>query len=330
MLHLVLTAPLLCPLGPSLSAVDATQEVVPATGQTDDAVATPASAVPLAFERGAGLPPVHAPRGEELEFRVHVDVSLLEAAVGTVTLTSQVEAYEDGVLGGGDEEAEGLETGVFRCHAKGDYTLYSMDATIETRVLPQDDPLLTYRYTHEGTERRRREIQVSRKEGELVSSYRRDSSRGAPEGKRIWKKRQTRTVPPGSLDMLSAVYFARELVQRDRASLSFPLIDKDRVWQMTLTRGEEKRLQLDLGTFDAVEVVLTPAPYPGEEIDPEKVEKFEGLFGIQGSIHLWVERNSGVPLRIQGEFPAGPVTLGVDVVLRAATGTPATFQSLEE
>ena len=53
MLHLVLTAPLLCPLGPSLSDVDATQEVVPATGQTDDAVATPASAEPLAFERGA-------------------------------------------------------------------------------------------------------------------------------------------------------------------------------------------------------------------------------------------------------------------------------------
>ena len=99
---------------------------------------------------------------------------------------------------------------------------------------------------------------------------------------------------------------------------------------MTLTRGKERRLELPMGTFDAVEVVLSPAAYPGEIIDADKVEKFEGLFGIQGSIHMWVERNSGVPIRIQGDFPAGPLSLGVDIVLSQASGTPASFQKVPE
>ena len=287
--------------------------------------AVQASVAPLALERGSGLAPYHAPRQEKLTFRVHVDVAMLEAAIGTVTLESNVEPYSDGVLGGGEEGAEGLETAVLRCHAKGDYSLYSMDATIETRILPLSDPRITYRYTHTGTERRRREIQISERDGEVFSAYRRDTSKGAPKGKRIWKKRKERPVPEGTIDMLSAVYFARELMQRDLSSLSFPLIDKDRVWQMTLTRGKEQRLELPMGVFDAVEVVLMPSVYPGEEIDPEKVESFVGLFGIKGSIHLWVERNTGVPLRIQGSLPAGPVTLGVDIVLQDATGTPDLF-----
>jgi hypothetical protein len=297
----------------------------------DEVDTTPASTAlaPLALERGPGLANYHAPRGEELTYRVHVDVAMLEAAIGTVTMTSTVEPYRAGVLGGGDEQAEGLEIAVYRCKVNGDYTLYSMDATIETRVLPQDEPRLTYRYTHTGTERRRRELQLSKSEGGMSSAYRRDTSKGAPKGKRIWKKREVREVPVGSLDMLSAVYFSRELVQRDLASLSFPLIDKDRVWQMTLTRGKERRLKLPMGTYEAVEVVLAPSVYPGEDIDSEKVEKFEGLFGIQGSIHMWVERNTGVPIRIQGDFPAGPLTLGVDIVLASATGTPESFQAVQ-
>ncbi len=308
------------------------QEANPANHNTqDDVDATPASTAlaPLALERGPGLANYHAPRGEELSYRVHVDVALLEAAIGTVTMTSAVEPYRVGVLGGGDEDAEGLETAVYRCKVSGDYTLYSMDATIETRILPQDEPRLTYRYTHKGTERRRRELQLSNTEGGMSSAYRRDTSRGAPKGRRIWRKREIRAVPSGSLDMLSAVYFSRELVQRDLASLSFPVIDKDRVWQMTLTRGKERRLELPMGTYDAVEIVLAPSAYPGEEIESEKVEKFEGLFGIQGSIHMWVERNTGIPIRIQGDFPAGPVNLGVDIVLSSASGTPEAFQTVQ-
>ena len=49
---------------------------------------------------------------------------------------------------------------------------------------------------------------------------------------------------------------------------------------------------------------------------------------MRGDIHLWVDGKSGVPVRIQGDIPAGILTLGVDVRLKSSVGTPASFKAV--
>jgi len=73
--------------------------------------------------------------------------------------------------------------------------------------------------------------------------------------------------------------------------------------------------------------VLEPAPYPGEQAGGDKAKQFEGVFGIHGSIQLWVQKDSGVAVRIQGDLPIndGMITLGIDVVLDSYSGTPPEF-----
>lgn len=275
---------------------------------------------------------LRVPRDEKLVFRVRVSIAFVDADVGKVTMRSSVEPYRASLLaapaapGAGADEPE-REIGVLSTRAVGSYAWYSMDASIETRVLPQDWPRVTHRYTHDGSERRRRELQIGLRDDGWGASYRRDTDKNAPKGTRIWRDAKTRSVPTETLDLLSAVYLARELT-RGEQELSFPLLDKLTLWQMHLTRGRERRIETPAGTFDALEIRLDPAPYPGEEIDEEDVERFEGLFGLHGSIHLWVDRATGVPVRVQGELPAGPLDLEVDVSLESYSGTPEAFAPL--
>ena len=305
-------------------------------GAIQDSSAATSDAPPqtedLKIERGGGLPSLRIPRNEKLEYRVHVDLGLIEAAVGKVTMTSEVEPYRRSlvVAPGADEGDKALETGHLTIHASGDYALYSMDATIETRILPQEWPRFSYLHIAKGSEEKRREVLLGRKDGKEQSSYRRDTNTGAPKGTRIWKKPKFREVPSGSIDMLTALYLSRSLVKDDLRVLRFPLLDKDTIWQLRLTKGTRKRMETASGTFDVVEILLEPSTYPGEEEDEEKNEKFEGLFGIHGSIHLWADRRTGIPVRIQGDLPIGPLTLGVDVDLTGYSGTDPDFQPVVE
>jgi hypothetical protein len=222
------------------------------------------------------------------------------------------------------------ETGAITLHAEGSYAVYSLESTIESRFLPQEWPRILHTQTSKGSERRRREVLLGKRDGVPVSSYRRDTDKGAPPGTRIWREAVQREVPEGTLDMLGAVLAARTLIREKRDSIAFPLIDKDRVWQLRLRRGGERRLETRPGVaFDVVEVVLEPGPFPGEVFEKDKLKQFEGVFGIHGSIHLWLEKRTGVAVRIQGDLPVGVITLGIDVVLDSYSGTPPEFAPVE-
>ena len=282
------------------------------------------------LERGEGQPVLVVPDDERLVYEAHLDIAILEAAVGTVVQTTRVEPYRPAsILIGSAGRADGLETASIRLHAEGDYAFYEVDSTIETLILPEEWPHVRYSQTSEGTERRRREIYLGTREGKPTASYQRDTDRGAPAGTRIWREATYREIPAGTLDMLSAVFMARTLIHEGKDELSFPLIDKTRVWLLQLSRGEARRMKTGAGTFDVVEVVLTPGPYPGETIEQEKLDQFEGVFGIHGSIHLWVEQRTGIAVRIQGDLPVGPITLGIDVILERFSGTPPEFAPVE-
>ncbi len=298
------------------------------------------------YQPTPGGAPLVVPRAETLVYEAFLEIAVFEPSVGTVTQTCRVEPYVPSLLlgepKGGDPPAG--EVASIRLRAKGDYAWYEVKSTLETRLYPFEWPRIVYSSVSEGSETRRREVQVGTselpaaqtadpvREGKTIgpiASYRRDTDDGAPPGQRIWREAAYRAVPEGTLDMLSAVFMARTLIREGHESLRFPLIDKTRVWELTLSRGEERRMETGAGTFEVVEVVLTPRPYPGEVIEQEKLDKFEGVFGIKGSIHLWVERHTGIAVRIQGDLPVGPMTLGIDVVLSKYSDTPPDFTTVE-
>ncbi len=284
----------------------------------------------LAFDPECGGPKLYLPRDETLVYRVYIDLSLVNASVGTVTQTCRVVPYQPSVLIEEEAVAENLETASILIRAKGDYSWYSLDSTIETRILPQAWPRILHKSTSEGTEKRARELLIGSWEGVPTASYRKDTETGAPKGTRIWKPAQRRAIPPGTVDLMSAVFFARTLVQEGYEEITFPLIDKDRVWRMKLRRGEAQEVRTPAGVFDALEVKLDPEPYPDETISEAKQRRFEGLFGIHGTIHLWADSRTGVPVRIQGDLPVGPLTLGIEVALSDYHGTPADFKPRRE
>jgi len=282
---------------------------------------------PYLFEPGASTPAVFVPRAERLTYKAYVDLALISTHVGVITQTCSVTEDSSPVVV--LQPKKGGEVASISLHAEGGALGYELVSTIETRVQPAEWPRIVYQVKNSGKEQRRREILMGKRDGVPTSSYRGDTRKGAPDGIRIWKEAELRTVPEGTVDMLSAVLLARTLVREERETLRFPLVDKTRVWQLTLSRGEERRIDTPAGSFAVVEVVLDAGPYPGEEIDTEKLEQFQGVFGIQGSIHLWVDKKTGVAVRIQGDLPVSDLlTLGIDVILDSYSGTPAEFVPL--
>lgn len=280
-------------------------------------------AADLIYEPGAGQPAIRFPRAETLRYKAYVGVAFLSTSVGSVTQTTTVEEQRPLLLLG--ETGSSGEKVCVRLHASGGNLLYTVESTIESCILPQEWPRVLYRTQNDGTEKRRREILLGRRDGVCSSSYRGDTKKGAPEGLRIWREARLRTVPEGTLDMASAVFMARTLIREDKDKITFPLLENERVWQLSLRRGERRNMETEAGTFAVVEVVMEPEAYPGEAQDEKPLEKFEGLFGIHGAMHLWVEEHSGIVVRIQGDLPVGPVTLAVDVVLESYAGTAGDF-----
>jgi len=306
--------------GASLQAKAVAQD---ATFEEASAAAVPAPV--YRYEPGADVPALLIPRSERLVYRAYLDAGIVMAHVGSVEQTCTVATQEPSVLAAEPVEAGG-ETAAIKLFASGKYLWYELESTLETRILPQEWPRVSYQSVSKSSQTRRREVLLGKKEGASISSYRGDTKKGAPAGTRIWRPAKERSVPEGTIDMLTAVFQARTLIREKRETLSFPLIDKDRVWNLRLRRGGERRMETTAGTFfDVVEVVLEPEPNAGEAVG-EKAERFEGVFGINGTIHLWVEKKTGVAVRIQGDLPIGDViTLGIDVVLDSYSDTPEGF-----
>lgn len=285
------------------------------------------------FTPGPGKVSLALPREERLVYRVGLDLTVWESNVGTVTQTCTVRE-QPAPLMLNEAVARAGEAASIKLEADGAYLGYELESTLETRILPQEWPRVYYRQHSQSGKgpARQREVMLGARDGASVSSYRGDTSKGAPPGTRIWRPARDRTVPGGTIDMLTAVFMARTLIREKIESLSFPLIDTDRLWLLQLRRGKEQRMETGAGEFEVVEVVLDAEPYPGEPVDKKKEKKFAGVFGIQGSIHLWVDKKTGVAVRIQGTLPVGGedglIKVGIDVVLDSFAGTPADFAPL--
>lgn len=298
------------------------------------------------LDRGPDEVPLLVPRDETLVYEVRLNLGWLGSPnVGKVTMTSQVRPFLPG-----DAQSEVGEQVTLAGRAQGSYKVYTLDNVISATLLPQAFPRLVHRNVQTGTENRSRELLFGTQEGKQVTVYRGDGHcRGCSDKAhfvsgtwpwsddvhckkcrqsehRVVKAPKTREVPGGAFDMVSAVYLARSLVIDGRERIEFPLIDRNDLWTVQLTRGEEKSIETAAGRFRVVSVVLrTSAP---EGLEGSETDKFEGLFGIHGSISIWCEANSGVPIRIDGVVPAGPIDLDATIELHNASGAPNAFEVL--
>ncbi len=302
--------------------------------------------------RGDDMLPILVPRAEELAFEVEVDLGIAgDVTAGKVTLSSGAEPYVEGLpQRGGAPRRSGKEVGWIKSVAEGSHLGYVLHHELYVRHLPQVMPRILYQDSQSGSENRRRKLKIGMQDGPFVAIYDHDGHcniKGCdnrehfveskwpwgdpyhcekckrPEH-RVWKDSVSRPIPAGTVDMLSAVYLARSMVRDGRESTVFPLVDKQRVWSVELRRGQRKRIEVPAGRFDCVEIKLITTLPPGEKDDGSR---FEGLFGIHGTIQIWFEATTGVPVLIAGSLPVPVVgELDVRVQLKRATGTPPEFR----
>ncbi len=329
--------------------------LLPAAGQgaVDDPTAASAPGLArvatgaLRIERGAQHLPLLVPPSEKLSFRVEVSVGPIRRAnVGRFELSSGVEPYRAGLPVPGRTPADEGRVGWLRSTAKGGYLGYHVEHEYLVRHLPVDWPRSIFRDTQSGSENRRRELKLGERDGQLESIFRSDRHCSGCDRRehvvagafpwqgekhcerckraehRVWRDPETRALPEGTVDMLSAVYLARSLILAGEERVSFPLVDKTRVWDVLLERGRRAVIETRAGSFDAYQVVLSTTLPEGEE--PSDSE-FEGLFGIRGSIEIWVHASTGVPVRIAGVVPVGPLKLDAAILLSDYQGTPPAF-----
>ena len=301
------------------------------------------------FERGESQVPLWIPRDEELSYVVSVDLPILgKIEAGKVVLSSGVDRHVQGLPTAGALKPHQVgERGWIRCVASGSAAGYVLEQELKTRVLPEIFPHYFYTDTQTGSENRLREVKIGVEDDKTISEYLSDGhckgcdlpehfvSPTFPWGNRhhcdgckraehrVMRAPQKRAVPKDTVDMLCAVYLARMLVRDEKSELSIPLLDRDVLWDVHLSTGEHKRLKTKAGSYDCVEVKLDTKRPPSE---PPVKGGFEGLFGIRGQLHLWMDEKSGVPVLIQGELPV-PVIGSLDVLVQLEhfKGTPKTF-----
>lgn len=296
-------------------------------------------AQPLRVDRGEELG-FEVPVGEVLDFAITLKLrGLGESSPGTFQLSAGVEVPSD------PKASTAERVGWFRARAEGGMLNVRMDQLLEVRILPQEWPHVIFRDTLSGTRNRRRELMYGRRNGEPTAWARKDrhcDGCDAPEHQveggwpgadrrhcakcrrqehRTWRPAEIRVVPENAVDFLSALHIARSMVRAGLKEVRFPLLDHDRDWDVLLTLGDESEITTPAGTFRCRAVKLMPTPPAGEESD----ERLEGLFGLQGSVSLWLEERSGVPVRIEGVLPVGPLEVDTTFDLTAYSGTPTRF-----
>ncbi|MCY2961404.1 MAG: DUF3108 domain-containing protein [Planctomycetota bacterium] len=318
-------------------------------------VAAEPGAAPARIERGEGQVPLLLPREEELLFDVIIDLGILgDLDVGDVTLSSGLERTPRGLPSARDVErkVELFDRAWVKAIAKGGYAGYELTQTLSASHLSQEWPRILYKDMQRGSENRERELRIGMFEGALTADYRSDRhcpgctdhghfvdsvwAWGDPyhckkcklAAHRIWRDPVHRTVPEGAVDMLSAVYIARAMVQLGVKETSFPIVDQQKVWRVKIQQGSTQWQDVPAGRFECAQMMLSAGLEPGEPKPEGGAGKFQGLFGIQGTIRIWFDAKSGVPILIQGSLPIPVPLVGdldISVQLKSFKGTPAGF-----
>ncbi len=307
------------------------------------------------IERGEGQVPLILPLDEELRFDVIIDVGILgDIDVGDVTLTSGLERTPRGLPSARDPErkVEMFDRAWVNAVAEGGYAGYHLTQTLSASHLSQDWPRILYKDMQRGSENRMRELRLGEFEGALTAEYRSDHHCGGCKDRghyvdsvwawgdpyhckkcklaehRIWRETVSREIPAGSIDMLSAVYVARAMLELGVDETSFPIVDQQKVWRVKVKKGANRWKEVPAGKFECAQMMLSADLEAGGREDENGSKNFRGLFGIQGTIRIWFDAKTGVPVLIQGQLPIPVPLVGdldISVQLKKFKGTPAGF-----
>ena len=284
--------------------------------------------------RGEGRLPLRIEAAEELVYLVQVDIGPFKGvSVGEAVFKSE------------QESPESNEVGAFEAVFKASHLGYELNHRLHSRHVSGEETVLESSDTQRGSESRRRKLRVGPREGIWTSEYSFDGHCSGCDNKdhfvhprlpwnkrehckkcksgahRVWREMRSRAVPAHTLDFLSVIYLIRSLVDSEVVRVEESLIEKDRLWTLNMEISGERAVAVPLGEF-ACSRVLLDATKP--ESEPDGGE-FGGLFGMQGTLELWVHAETGVLVQIGGEIPIGPMDLGVKIRLKEAKGTPKAF-----
>lgn len=196
---------------------------------------------------------------------------------------------------------EGREAYRFDARAYGHYVIYTLDIRLTSIVDAASLRSLRFWRREVGTEKREYEVVFDRKA--MEGTYRRKKGRFSTVeemDEAPWEKGSTFPIHDMVNDILFTLYFARDIGDEVGKSEHYWFVEKSYVWKTVVTVSGEKRLDLGrAGEFDALKVTIEP-DYSAQ---PEKGEKFAGLFGVEGSLEVWVDRKTRIPLIVRGRVP---------------------------
>ncbi|MEM7167111.1 MAG: DUF3108 domain-containing protein [Planctomycetota bacterium] len=269
------------------------------------------------------------PVGEQLVYRGTVRKAGVTVDVGKATFS--VEQTDTEVI--------------LKAHAKGEKFGYSLDTSVTTRLRPGSIHPLIHEYRQKGSERRQKKL-VFADDGATYWKVKHCKTPNCQDPKhmvkattyamgfipwgsekrhctdsgcghlehRVWRLRKEHTLQQPHVDLLTAIYVARNLSFEPGAEPQVvPVISDRHLWNVKVSARSEKQLKIAAGTFDAVELLLEP-----EAADPKSTKKateFDGLFGLNGAIKVWVEKSTRRPLLISGDLPFAFMNLHASIEL---------------
>jgi hypothetical protein len=128
------------------------------------------------------------------------------------------------------------------------------------------------------------------------------------------------------VDFLSALYVARTLVAEGRSEAAILVLNKQTLWSLAVRARPSGAVSTPAGRFASALVQFDTSTPPG---DPNPKGDDDGLFGSRGSMRIWMEARTGVPVRITGRMRV-PVLGKLDVAmhLESYRGTASDFVPL--
>jgi hypothetical protein len=192
---------------------------------------------------------------------------------------------------------------VYRIDARalGRYLVYTLDIRLSSLVDALSLRSLEFRRREVGTERREYKVIFDRKGGEAL--YRRKPGKFASVKEMDaapWETRSTFAINDRVNDILYTLYFARDIGDKVGNKKNYWFVEKTHIWKALVTiTGEESLTLARVGAFDALKVAIEP-DYSEEK---ELGEKFQGLFGVEGTLEVWVDKSTRIPLIVKGRIP---------------------------
>jgi len=202
-------------------------------------------------------------------------------------------------------EKDGKPYYLFSGKVKGGYLIFEVKLDLESYV--EYDTLRpdTFIHTQSGFEKRTRKLVFDWNKGDIIYYKQGKSPNELTERSRT-------PILPQTRDILSTLYFARDIKSDKNTSRVMRLIEKRKVWTVKVTVTDEKEISLPDGRkFNALRIDIDPL----EKIK-EPNEMFRGLFGLEGKITLWVSKDRKIPLLIESDYTMGLIKLHIMVFIK--------------